>query len=136
MRPTRIRDKKLNNADIVAQLERMCGKVVTLKNGWSSFVYHHLKIVYIPDPKNDSVRMTIPHLTKIGDYKKDKLERIINETNREVKFVKLIFLNNGSVSMKYDYKIIGVETVAAIVKHMVETLYMASEYFMFKLQTL
>lgn len=80
--------------------------------------------------------MTIPHLTKIGDYKKDKLERIINETNREVKFIKLIFLNNGSVSMKYDYKIIGVETVAAIVKHMVETLYMASEYFMFKLQTL
>ena len=72
----------MNNADIVEQLERMCGKVVSLKNGWSSFVYHHLKFVYIPDPKSDSVRMTIPHLTKIGDYKKEKtlnllLKRVI-----------------------------------------------------------
>ena len=80
--------------------------------------------------------MTIPHLTKIGDYKKDRLERIINETNREVKFIKLMFLNNGSVSMKYDYKIIGGVTAAAIVTHMMETLYLASEYFMFKLQAL
>ena len=126
----------MNNADIVEQIERMCGKVVSLKNGWSSFVYHHLKFVYIPDPKSDSVRMSIPHLTKIGEYKKDRLERIINETNREVKFIKLMFLNNGSVSMKYDYKIIGGVTAAAIVKHMVETLYLASEYFMFKLQAL
>lgn len=126
----------MNNSDIVEQLERKYGKVVSFKNGWSSFVYRHLKFIYIPDENGSSVRMAIPHLTKIGDYKKEKLTRIINETNREVKYIKLMFLNNGSVSMKYDYKIIGGVTAAAIVKHMVETLYIASEYFMFKLQAL
>ena len=126
----------MNNSEVVDQLELMCGKVMLLKNGWSSFVYHHLRFVYIPDPKSDSIRISIPHLTKIGDYKKEKLSRIMNETNREVKFIKLFFLNNGSVSMKYDYKVIGGVTVAAIVKHMIETLYIASEYFMFKLHTL
>lgn len=126
----------MNNSDIVEQLERKYGKVVSFKNGWSSFVYRHLKFIYIPDENDSSVRMAIPHLTKIGDYKKEKLTRIINETNREVKYIKLMFLNNGSVSMKYDYKIIGGVTAAAIVKHMVETLYIASEYFMFKLQVL
>lgn len=126
----------MNNSDIVEQLERKYGKVVSFKNGWSSFVYRHLKFIYIPDENDSSVRMAIPHLTKIGDYKKEKLTRIINETNREVKYIKLMFLNNGSVSMKYDYKIIGGVTAAAIVKHMVETLYIASEYFMFKLQAL
>ena len=79
--------------------------------------------------------MSIPHLTEIGDYKKEELERIINETNREVKYIKLLFLENGSVSMKYDYKIIGGMTAADIVKHMLETLCIASDYFMFKLQT-
>ena len=117
----------MNNSDIVEQLERKYGKVVLFKNGWSSFVYRHLKFIYIPDENDSSVRMAIPHLTKIGDYKKEKLTRIINETNREVKYIKLMFLNNGSVSMKYDYKIIGGVTTAAIVKHMVETLYIASE---------
>lgn len=126
----------MNNSDIVEQLERKYGKVVSFKNGWSSFVYRHLKFIYIPDENDSSVRMAIPHLTKIGDYKKEKLTRIINETNREVKYIKLMFLKNGSVSMKYDYKIIGGVTAAAIVKHMVETLYIASEYFMFKLQAL
>ena len=114
----------------------MCGKVVPLKNGWNRFAYHHLKFVYIPDPQNDSVRMSIPHLTRIGEYKKEKLSIIINETNRETKFIKLLFLKNGCVSMKYDYKIIGRVTATAVVKHMVETMYKASVNFMFKLQTL
>ena len=47
-----------------------------------------------------------------------------------------MFLNNGSVSMKYDYKIIGGVSAAEVVKHMIETMYVASEYFMLKLQAL
>ena len=120
--------------DIVKQIERMCGKVVSLKNGWSSFVYHHLKFVYIPDPKSDSVRITIPHLTKIGDYKKERLARIINESNREVKFIKAMVLNNGSVSLNYDHRISSDEKVGEIVLHMVSTLFAASEYVKKKLQ--
>lgn len=126
----------MNNADIVEQLERMCGKVVILKNGWIGFMYRHMKFVNIPDPYSDTIKMVVPYITKKGKYNQDSLEKAINDANREVKYIKLFFQKNGSVSMRYDYKIIGGVTAAAIVKHMLETMYMASEYFMFKLQTL
>ncbi len=124
----------MNNADIVEQLERMCGRVVSLKNGWNSFVYHHQKFVNIPDPHRNTIKFAIPFLTKIGNYKKEILEQAINETNRDVMFVKLIFQKNGNVTMRYDYKLFGNAVASDIVPHMIETLYKASERFMLRLQ--
>lgn len=124
----------MKNTDIVEQLERLCGKVILLNNGWNGFVYHHLKFVYIPDPHSDTIKMAIPYLTKIGKYKKEAIERAINEANRDVKFVKLIFQKNGNVSMRYDYKLFGKDAVSDIVPHMIETLYKASELFLLRIQ--
>lgn len=126
----------MKNEDIVDQLERICGKVVILKNGWIGFMYRHLKFVNIPDSHGDTIKMIVPYVTKTGKYDQDSLEKAINDANRDVKYIKLFFQKNGNVSMRYDYKIIGRVTAAAIVKHMLETMYMASEYFMFKLQAL
>lgn len=126
----------MKNEDIVYQLEKICGNVVFLKNGWIGFMYRHLKFVNIPDPHSNTIKMVVPYVTKIGKYDQDSLEKAINDANREVKYIKLFFQKDGNVSMRYDYKIIGGVTAAAIVKHMLETMYMASEYFMFKLQAL
>lgn len=124
----------MNNADIVKQLEHMCGKVILLNNGWNGFVYHHLQFINIPDPHCDTIKMVIPYLTKIGKYTKEALEQTINEANRDVKFVKLIFHQNGNVSMRYDYKLFGNPVACDIVPHMIETLYKASELFLLRLQ--
>lgn len=124
------------NEDIIEQIERKCGKVIVLNNGWGVFIYHHIKYVYIPDPHSGTIKMAIPYITKIGKYDKGSLEKAIIDANREVKFVKIVFQSNGNVSMRYDYKIIGSITAAEVVKHMIETMYIASEYFMFKLQSL
>ena len=124
------------NEDIIEQIERKCEKVIFLSNGWGGFIYHRVKYVYIPDSHGDTIKMAIPYITKIGQYDKDTLEKAIVDVNREVKFVKIVFHKNGNVSMRYDYKIIGGVSAAEVVKHMIETMYVASEYFMLKLQAL
>lgn len=124
------------NEDIIEQIERKCGKVFVLSSGWGGFLYHRIKYVYILDPRGDTIKMAIPYITKIGKYDKDILEKAIVDVNREVKFVKIVFQKNGNVSMRYDYKIIGGVSAAEVVKHMIETMYVASEYFMLKLQAL
>lgn len=123
------------NAEILNQIEELCGNITLLENGWHHFVYHHLHFVNVPDCKNGMIRMSIPHVCNYSDYEKKKLETIINETNRKVKYVKVFILRNGSISLNYDHKITDGEKANDIVPHMIETLYIASEYFMFKLQS-
>ena len=120
---------------VVEEIKRMCGKVRMLNNGWYHFVYKHLHFVNIPDENNNMIRISIPHICKDVEYGKKKLEKAINETNREVKYIKAMILGNGSISLNYDHKISDGERACDIVPHMIKTLYYASEYLMFKLQT-
>ena len=112
----------------------MCGKVIPLKSGWYQFIYHQLVFICISDPQNRYIRITIPHLTNSKSYQKGIIETAINEINREVKYIKAVILENGSVSLKYDHKFMGVENISKTVEHMIETLSKAAKYFFIKLQ--
>ena len=135
MRPTQTRDLNVKNSDILNQVEKLCGSTTLLENGWHHFVYHHLHYVNIPDCNNGMIRISIPHVCKDSEYGKERIETVINETNREVKYIKVVILRNGSISINYDHKICEGERADDIVPHMIKTLYNASEYLMFKLQT-
>lgn len=57
----------------------------------------------------------------------------INETNREVPFVKAVLLENRSISLDYDYKIFENGSAGEIVPHMIDSLNAASDYILRKL---
>ena len=124
----------MNNIDILNQIEKLCGSTALLENGWHHFVYHHLHYVNIPDCKNGMIRISIPHICKDCEYGREKTEKAINETNREVKYIKVMILENGSISLNYDHRIGEGESASDIVPHMINTLYSASGYLLFKLQ--
>ena len=126
----------MNNSDILNQVEKLCGSITLLENGWHHFVYHHLHYVNIPDCKNGMIRISIPYVCKDSEFGRERIETVINETNREVKYIKVVILKNGSISINYDHKIGEGEEASDIVPHMIKTLYSASEYFMLKLQSL
>ena len=125
--------KMVNNNEIMEQVEKMCGKVILLDNGWIHFVYHNYHYINIPDSRNGFVRFTIPHLARSCDYSKNKLESVVNETNREVKYVKVVILANGSIALNYDHKIIGEEKAKDVVPHMIKALDAASMHLFSKL---
>lgn len=118
---------------VIEEIKRLCGKVMMLNNGWCHFVYRHLHYVFIPDDNNDMIRISIPHVANSADYAREVLDKAINETNREVKFIKAMVLNNGSITLNYDHRISNDENVDETVSHMVLTLFAASEYLMQKL---
>ena len=119
---------------VIEEIKRICGKVVMLNNGWCHFVYRHLHFVNIPDENNEMIRISIPHVANSTNYTREVLDKAINETNREVKFIKAMVLNNGSISLNYDHRISNDDNVCKMVLHMVLTLFAASEYLKKKLQ--
>lgn len=120
---------------VIEEIKRQCGKVRMLNNGWCHFVYRHLHFVNIPDDNNVMIRISIPHVAKSKECTRGGLNKAINETNREVKFIKAIILNNGSISLNYDHKISNDENFNEIVPYVIKTLYKTSEYLILKFQT-
>lgn len=120
---------------VIEEIKRQCGKVRVLNNGWCHFVYHHLHYLNIPDNVNEMIRISIPHVVNSKEYKKEAVDAAVNETNREVKFIKVMVLDNGSISLNYDHRISNNENVSEIVEHIIKTLYIASEYLVLKLKS-
>ena len=120
---------------VIKEIKRHCGKVRVLNNGWCHFVYHHLHYLNIPDNANEMIRISIPHVVNSKEYKKEEVDAAVNETNREVKFIKVMVLDNGSISLNYDHRISNNENVSEIVEHIIKTLYIASEYLVLKLKS-
>lgn len=120
---------------VVAEIKRQCGTMRVLDNGWCHFVYRHLHYLNIPDDTNEMIRISIPHVVNSKNYKKENVDVAVNETNREVKFIKAMVLNNGSISLNYDHRISNGEDIGEIVEHVIKTLYIASEYLVLKLKS-
>lgn len=121
------------NDSIIEEIRRLCGKVRVLNNGWYHFVYHHLHYLNIPD--NGMIRISIPYVANSNEYNKEDVDVIVNETNREVKFIKAMVLGNGSISLNYDHRISNGDNVCEIVEHIIKTLYVASQYIVLKLKS-
>ena len=124
----------MSNTDIINAIKRLCGKVNMLGNGWCHFVYRRLHFINIPDANNSMIRISIPHIANSSDYDKEALGTAINETNREMKYIKTIVLVNGSVALNYDHRTCNEEKAFDTVVHIITTLYHGATYLLLKLQ--
>jgi|UPI00046ED436 hypothetical protein len=122
--------------EITNQLRQVCDDVELLKNGWYIFIYNGEHYIYMPDSKEALIRFSIPHLTLVDNDNEKRIATAINETNREVKFIKVMLLDNGSVSLNYDHKITEGEQINEIVAHIIKALDFASYYIIKKLKTI
>lgn len=91
-------------------------------------------MLYIPtkDPSK-AIRICIPHFNSANQYESEALVAAINQINREVKYVKVFILGNGSISINYDHKHSGEDDLYTIFLHMLKTLCFAAEYLTSKL---
>lgn len=120
--------------EIKQEIIKLCGNTNKVSSfGWH-FMRNNLHYFYVPDKEHKFIRITIPHIVKVDDANKESVTDIINETNREVKFVKAVILENGSISISYDHKVAEQENMAQIVSHIINTLDFASNYLMNKIK--
>lgn len=122
------------NEQVLEEIKRLSKKVTVLNNGWCHFEYKHLHFVSVPDKRKEMIRISVPHVANSNDYSRETLDTVINETNQQVKFIKAIVLNNGSITLDYDHQVSQGEKMNMIVPHMITMLYAASEYIKMKFQ--
>lgn len=124
----------MRHEEIVNEIRKKCGHVNTLPLiGWH-FTYHGRYFVYLPGEKEDMIRFCIPYLAKADRYDARVVSDAINETNRNVRFIKAVKLDSGNISLDYDHKTASDESAETIVPHIINALDFASTYLLNKLK--
>ena len=120
----------MRQEEIVNEIIKKCGNAEIIPSmGWH-FMYNGRNFFYITGKNDGMIRFCIPHLVKADEYEAAQLSEAINDTNRSVKFIKVIKLDCGSVSLNYDHKTSPDETAADIVSHIITALDFASAYLL------
>ena len=102
-----------------------CGNAAT---GGLALYLQRQAFFYMTGRSEGMIRFCIPHLIIANEYDKEQLTDAINNTNKNVKFIKAVKLDCGSVSLDYDHKITDKESAKDIVPHIIKTLDFAVRY--------
>lgn len=119
--------------EVVKEIEKNCGKCSRISGlGWH-FMFNERHMFYLPKKDDPMIRFSIPHLVDTRDFEKQLIIEAINDTNREVKYIKVVILNNNSVSISYDHIATGGEDIPNLITHMIKMLDFASSYMLKKI---
>ena len=121
----------MKQEEIVNEIRQMCGQTILMPSlGWH-FKYNGQVYFYVVGKEESMVRFCIPFVARLPLYDKELLKEAVNETNRNVKFIKALLSekDDAKVSLDYDHKITDLESAKDIVPHIIKTLDFAVGYF-------
>ena len=114
----------MKQEEIVNEIRQMCGQTVLMPSlGWH-FKYNGQVYFYVVGKEESMVRFCIPFVARLPLYDKELLKEAVNETNRNVKFIKALLSkkDDAKVSLDYDHKITDLESAKDIVPHIIKSL--------------
>ena len=114
----------MKQEEIVNEIHRMCGQTILMPSlGWH-FKYNGQVYFYVVGKDESMVRFCIPFVARLPLYDKELLKEAVNETNRNVKFIKALLSekDDAKVSLDYDHKITDLESAKDIVPHIIKSL--------------
>ena len=120
----------MKQEEIVNEIRRMCGQTIpTPSLGWH-FKYKEQVYIYVVGKDESMIRFCIPFVAGFSSQDKELLKEAVNETNRNVKFIKALLSekDEAKVSLDYDHKITDKESAKDIVPHIIKTLDFAVRY--------
>ena len=121
----------MKQEEIVNEIRQMCGQTILMPSlGWH-FKYNGQIYIYVVGKDESMIRFCIPFVTGLLSNDKELLKEAVNETNRNVKFIKALLSkkDDAKVSLDYDHKITDLEYAKDIVPHIIKTLAFAVGYF-------
>ena len=114
----------MRQEEIVNEIRRMCGQTIQMPSlGWH-FKYNGQVYFYVVGKDESMIRFCIPFVAGLSLYDKELLKEAVNETNRNVKFIKALLSekDDAKVSLDYDHKITDLESAKDIVPHIIKSL--------------
>ena len=119
----------LNKDKVLEYLKEYCNGVGRFPGfQWWHFVYNDYHMAYIANNNPGILRICIPHYCRADAFEPELLNEAVNETNINVRYVKVIVLDNGSVSINYDHRCDSDGDTGFIVHHILESLCFAAKY--------
>lgn len=122
----------MKQEEIVNEIRRLCGQTILMPSlGWH-FKYKEQVYVYVVGKDESMIRFCIPFVAGLSSQDKDLLKEVVNDTNRNVKFIKALLSekDDAKVSLDYDHKITDLESAKDIVPHIINALDFAVKYLM------
>ena len=114
----------MKQEEIVNEIRQMCGQTILMPSlGWH-FKYNGQVYFYVVGKDESMIRFCIPFVAGLPLYDKKLLKDAVNETNRNVKFIKVLLSekDDAKVSLDYDHKITDIESAKDIVPHIIKSL--------------
>ena len=80
----------MKQEEIVNEIRQMCGQTILMPSlGWH-FKYNGQVYFYVVGKDESMIRFCIPFVAGLSLYDKELLKEAVNETNRNVKFIKMM----------------------------------------------
>ena len=120
----------MKQEEIVNEIRQVCGQTILMPSlGWH-FKYNGQVYFYVVGKDESMIRFCIPFVAGLSLYDKELLKEAVNETNRNVKFIKALLTEKEEtkVSLDYDHKITDFESVKDIVPHIIKALDFSVRY--------
>lgn len=120
----------MKQEEIVNEIRRMCGQMIPMPSlGWH-FKYNGQVYFYVVGKDESMIRFCVPFVAGLPLQDKELLKKAVNDTNRNVKFIKALLSEKkeAKVSLDYDHKITDLESAKDIVPHIIKALDFAVEY--------
>ena len=114
----------MKQEEIVNEIRQMCGQTILMPSlGWH-FKYNGQVYFYVVGKDESMIRFCIPFVAGLSLYDKELLKETVNETNRNVKFIKALLSekDDAKVSLDYEHKITDLESAKDIVPHIIKSL--------------
>lgn len=114
----------MKQEEIVNEIRRLCGQTILMPSlGWH-FKYKEQVYIYVIGKDESMIRFCIPFVAGLSSQDKDLLKEVVNDTNRNVKFIKALLSekDDAKVSLDYDHKITDLESAKDIVPHIIKSL--------------
>ena len=114
----------MKQEEIVNEIRQMCGQTILMPSlGWH-FKYNRQVYFYVVGKDESMIRFCIPFVAGLLSNDKELLKEAVNETNRNVKFIKALLSekDDAKVSLDYDHKITDLESAKDIVPHIIKSL--------------
>ena len=120
----------MKQEEIVDEIRQVCGQTLQMPSlGWH-FKYNGQVYFYVVGKDESMIRFCIPFVTGLSSQDKELLKDAVNDTNRNVKYIKAMLSekDESKVSLDYDHKITEKESAKDIVPHIITTLNFAVGY--------
>lgn len=126
----------MKQEEIVNEIRQMCGQTILMPSLCWHFKYNGQVYFYVVGKDESMIRFCIPFVAGLSSLDKELLKDAVNDTNRNVKYIKVLLSEKkeSKVSLDYDHKITDNESAKDIVPHIIKALDFAARYLMEKIK--